>query len=324
MPPVRAKDAQPEASTSHVSHKKAKKSHGPKYQPKESAIPGVSKLKSSIRQTRRLLAKESLAPNVRVETERRLKSLEADLAKAEVSKKERALAVKYHRIKFFDRQKLLRRIKQTMAELEDPDTPSNSKKVLIFALYQLRVDLNYVLNYPKLEKYISLFPPDIRKGDDGHVDPVQPPSSAQGLSATDAKREEVREWVRTRMMRGELSARPETLERVETDAGHGESAAAWRGATDDANVGKSSKKRKAVVAKVPAAGLEHDGFFEGADGGQQEDEDVAEDVQVVPKREKRKKSSKTDEPVSMPERKSKKKSRRTQDEAQEVDDDFFE
>jgi hypothetical protein len=38
---------------------------------------------------------------VRVETERRLKALEADLAKAERAKKERTMAQRYHKVKFF-------------------------------------------------------------------------------------------------------------------------------------------------------------------------------------------------------------------------------
>lgn len=96
------------------------KRHGTHHPPKESAAPGVSKLKAALRQTRRLLAKvrrrlmssirqlwnatilkDNLAANVRVETERRLKSLEGDLAKAEVGNKERTMAMRYHKVKFF-------------------------------------------------------------------------------------------------------------------------------------------------------------------------------------------------------------------------------
>lgn len=38
---------------------------------------------------------------MRVETERRLKALEAELGQAEQAKKERTLSVKYHKVKFF-------------------------------------------------------------------------------------------------------------------------------------------------------------------------------------------------------------------------------
>ena len=36
-----------------------------------------------------------------METERRLKALEAELHQAEIANKERALAVRYHKVKFF-------------------------------------------------------------------------------------------------------------------------------------------------------------------------------------------------------------------------------
>lgn len=48
-----------------------------------------------------MICQDKLAADVRVETERRLKALEADLAQAELTKKEKALAVRYHKIKFF-------------------------------------------------------------------------------------------------------------------------------------------------------------------------------------------------------------------------------
>lgn len=67
----------------------------------EDALPGVQKLKSALRQTKRFLAKDDLAADVRVETERRLKALEADLSRAERTRKERQYAMKYHKVKFF-------------------------------------------------------------------------------------------------------------------------------------------------------------------------------------------------------------------------------
>lgn len=44
---------------------------------------------------------DKLAADVRVETERRLKALEADIAQAESAKKERSMSVRYHKAKFF-------------------------------------------------------------------------------------------------------------------------------------------------------------------------------------------------------------------------------
>lgn len=85
-------------------------------------VPGVSKIKGQIRQTTRLLSKvslvhsrvtdssltaaprlplkENLAPALRVQTERRLTSLQADLAKAEHRTVERKNGERYHMVRF--------------------------------------------------------------------------------------------------------------------------------------------------------------------------------------------------------------------------------
>ena len=76
-------------------------SNKPRRSTHEDALPGVQKLKAALRQTKRLLARDNLAADVRVETERRSKALEADLARAEHSRKERQYATKYHKVKFF-------------------------------------------------------------------------------------------------------------------------------------------------------------------------------------------------------------------------------
>ena len=52
------------------------------------------------------MAKDNLAADVRVETERRQKALEADLRLAQASKKERSFALRYHKIKFFGESSL--------------------------------------------------------------------------------------------------------------------------------------------------------------------------------------------------------------------------
>lgn len=103
---------------------------------------------------------------------------------------------------------------------------SKARKALKAELFDLRVGLNYVMvhfsnavqlafftsafyqNYPKLEKYISLYPPELRSGECG----TAPVHSGTSSSVTDEKREKFREWVRERMRAGEMSGEPETLE----------------------------------------------------------------------------------------------------------------
>lgn len=104
MAPSRAKREPVPGPSKERPHKKSRNhpySKGSQRSDNDDALPGVQKLKSALRQTKRLLAKDSLAADVRVETERRLKALEADLARAEQSRKERRFATKYHKVKFF-------------------------------------------------------------------------------------------------------------------------------------------------------------------------------------------------------------------------------
>ncbi|KIY69795.1 hypothetical protein CYLTODRAFT_348802 [Cylindrobasidium torrendii FP15055 ss-10] len=158
--------------------------------------PGVSKIKASLRQTQRLLAKDTLTPDVRVKTERRLKGLQDELAEAELRNKEKTLSTRYHAVKFFERQKAARKIKKLQKKLDSAS--SKGKQKYTDELFSARVDLNYILNYPRLKKYISLFPPETSE-------PKPQPSS----SATDTQRDEMRAQIRKRMQDGELTMEPE-------------------------------------------------------------------------------------------------------------------
>ena len=106
MAPSRAKQefapvAGPSKERPHKKPRDHPYSNKPRRSTHEDALPGVQKLKAALRQTKRLLARDNLAADVRVETERRSKALEADLARAEHSRKERQYATKYHKVKFF-------------------------------------------------------------------------------------------------------------------------------------------------------------------------------------------------------------------------------
>ncbi|KAH9039878.1 hypothetical protein EDB85DRAFT_229143 [Lactarius pseudohatsudake] len=273
MAPIRSKDSQNEDVSTLNQGKIKSRKH--KRMQNEDAPLGVSKIKSALRQTRRLLAKEGLAADVRVESERKLKALETDLVAAEKANKERALATRYHKAKFFDRQKLIRKIKQTKKRLEEDGVSSKVRKALGAELFELRVDLNYVLNYPRLEKYISLFPPDVRQTE-GAAAPVH---SVGSSSATDDKREALREWVRGQMRAGEMASEPETLERKQP---------AQQSPTElwQSVIGKKTKNLGTKGKGKERQDLEVlDDFFEGegdsgANGGTDEEGEERGDVSV--------------------------------------------
>ncbi|KAK7057776.1 hypothetical protein R3P38DRAFT_2842975 [Favolaschia claudopus] len=248
MGPVRTKQARKESSTANSALAGPSKfeQRRPKKQSQDAnGTLGIQKIKSALRQTRRLLSKDNLTPDVRVETERRLKALEGDLSAAEVGKKERTLAVRYHSVKFFERQKVSRKLDQTKKKLSESDTPE-----LRSALHDLRVDLNYTMHYPKMKKYISLFPPELRNGE------TQEP-------ALDSGREEIRAWIRSQMQSSELPSEPELHLDWKKDSGVAD--AKWGGEK------KASKKSQPTKESEPQEDPE-DEFFEDDDGEESSEE----------------------------------------------------
>ncbi len=243
------------------------------------ALPGVQKIKAALRQTRRLLAKDKLAADVRVATERRLKSLEGDLARAEQARIERTLATRYHKIKFFERQKVLRKLAQAQRKLDGEGDGGEAlgkkeRRRLEKQVGELRVDLNYVLHYPKAKKYISLFPPEARKGGDGEGgnDEEMDEDEEKGKAETDRQREEIRTWVREQMETGALSSEPE-VEIGKSEGGTGPSMAKLSHppslpghAQKHADSGKSK-----LSSKAAKGGVADDEFF-GADNDDEDEE----------------------------------------------------
>ncbi|KAJ3753975.1 hypothetical protein EV360DRAFT_52510 [Lentinula raphanica] len=233
MAPVRTEkrtqSSQPIAGPSHRKNKR----HPPNDD--SSVLPGVQKIKAAIRQAKRLLAKDKLAADVRVTTERKLNSLQADLAKAELKRKEQLLSTRYHKVKFFERQKVVRKINQTKRKLSEAE--SSNRPSLEAQLYEHRVELNYINHYPKTKKYISLFPPDIQ-----HNTEIELPSVK-----TDQEREEVKKWIREQMASQVLPTEPENVERSQSDT----SQAHW-----------VKKVKKNDGKRVEEEDEEHDDFFE--------------------------------------------------------------
>ncbi|EIW54208.1 uncharacterized protein TRAVEDRAFT_74419 [Trametes versicolor FP-101664 SS1] len=233
------------------------------------ALPGVQKIKAALRQTRRLLAKDNLAADKRVATERRLKSLEGDLEKAEQGRLERAMATRYHKIKFFERQKVSRKVQQTKRKLAAA-TEKGERKEWEARLAELRVDLSYIVYYPKTKKYISLFPPEVRNAKEGQS-AADAAREAKEKSETDRQREEIRAWMREQMDSGALSSEPEVeLEKSEKRSGSASKVAPTMEVqeTKKSKV-KNDQKGVSTAKGAKASGVANDDFF-GADGGEDE------------------------------------------------------
>ncbi|BGP36827.1 18S rRNA maturation protein [Rhodotorula kratochvilovae] len=238
----------------------------------------VSKLKAQLRQTKRLLARDDLTPDVRTTSERRLVLLEAELGKAEQSNIEKKMVQRYRGVKFFERQKLLRKIKQAKKTLADVPESIDAQT----ALRDARVNLYYVLRYPKTAKYIALFP-------DGVYAPFVSPSALPAdASPAEQKRQALRAAIRAKIEGGELGEEAELgelgiegEEDVPTAAGaaaaggkrdRGEEVEEDDGAEQAERVVKKPKRAAPVQKKAPAPAAAEEDEHEEADEAEEAEE----------------------------------------------------
>ena len=118
---------------------------------------GSRPLPKQIRDLERLLKKGNLPKQAQEEHKQRLSSLKAAFAAQKTQTLEDKMARKYKMVKFFEQQKLTRRLKSVDKKLRDVSGAADTA-----ALQQQRdqivADLRYVQHYPRHKKYISLFP----------------------------------------------------------------------------------------------------------------------------------------------------------------------
>lgn len=126
----------------------------------------VNDLKSKVRSLRRLLEhSEDLPANVRVEKERALQSAQYELENEQRAKKRSDIIGRYHKVRFFDRQKATKRLKRARKELREAnESGSGDVEVLQKRVDEGEVDVNYAQYYPLDVAYLSLFPSKRKTG----------------------------------------------------------------------------------------------------------------------------------------------------------------
>ncbi|ESW98452.1 hypothetical protein KL918_005176 [Ogataea parapolymorpha] len=153
---------------------------------------GSSKIKKKIRDITRLLKRDNLASNVRIENERALEALKSELATVQTNLKAKKLAQRYHKVRFFERKKAVRRYKKALKELKELEAKDGDPKAIKKEIKKQKkvvrhceVDLAYVLNFPKTEKYIALYPANTDTSGLSE-------KALRGIQKTEAKRTEYR------------------------------------------------------------------------------------------------------------------------------------
>ncbi|WBW73541.1 rRNA processing protein Efg1 [Schizosaccharomyces osmophilus] len=119
--------------------------------------PGLAIVKKKIRDNERLLKKENLPANVRVEHERALAALQDQLQGVQLEHKKMKYYERYKKIRFFERKKAERHIKQLEKRLEDPSVDISEKGKMKEQLHKYKIDLLYIKGFPPLVKYVSLY-----------------------------------------------------------------------------------------------------------------------------------------------------------------------
>ncbi|KAK6523274.1 18S rRNA maturation protein [Orbilia ellipsospora] len=237
----------------NIPQKKKKKLKPPKPQPASTSLTRAQ-LRKKIRDLTRLLStpsttsssssstKGKLPATARIDTERALAAYKLELSSQQQSSKVTALQKRYHKVRFFERRKasrLLSRLhKQKLALSTSPSATTSkpgkedggdaTEKELDDKIHQAEIDLNYIMHYPPLEKYISLYKPGTDK-------------------STNEKRENIRKDIEQRMRGGTLE-RGDRLMEVNAAEGFGTSSS-------------SSKKKRRQDEE------EQEEEDEGSDGG---------------------------------------------------------
>lgn len=179
---------------------------------------------------------------IRTAQEKKLAALLAEAEERKRQAKERKLAIRYHRVRFFERVKLERRLKQLQraerqaAAGKAPPLPAADTAELA----QVKEDLEYVLHYPKGEKYVSL------------LKDAEDPAAQEHL---------IKERARLRALVKQQLAEEALL--AEADEGRS------RAGTAVAAVKSGLKRAHASLKSNATAGTDSDG---GAEGGDADDD----------------------------------------------------
>lgn len=175
---------------------------------------GSSGIKKKIRDISRLLSKDTLPADVKIANERALKTLKFELERVQKEHKTKKVVQRYHKVRFFEKKKSIRFYKKSekiVAELEKeiknaaPDCDENTlkdakrrlkKEKRIFE--HCKVDLAYVLNYPREEKYISLYAKS-------EISENLPKKAKDGIKKTNSKRESLKKMFADQLRENKLA-----------------------------------------------------------------------------------------------------------------------
>ena len=120
-------------------------------------------VKNQIRSIERLLKRDGVPAKLREEKERELEKLRDQGKENKRVEREKKLSTRYHKVKFFERVKLTRKIERL--ERERSERGGALSEDAERELASAKEDLEYVMNFPRGEKYVSVL---VNDGDTEH------------------------------------------------------------------------------------------------------------------------------------------------------------
>ncbi|CAM1505533.1 Fc.00g111700.m01.CDS01 [Cosmosporella sp. VM-42] len=135
--------------------KKRKFNAKTKHRPNEGSSEWAKKRSRTI--DRLLKRNQELPANVRNDLERELAALKSTVSDKAFQRKRSAMISKYHMVRFFERKKAARLVKQLRKKIEQATSPEEIEE-LKKDLHTAEVDEAYTQHHPHAETYISLYP----------------------------------------------------------------------------------------------------------------------------------------------------------------------
>ncbi|OBZ90690.1 rRNA-processing protein EFG1 [Choanephora cucurbitarum] len=118
----------------------------------------AGKIKKKVRDIKRMLNKSDKLPaQATTEAKRKLRALEFELGEKMIDEQERTKAAKYHKIKHFERKKVMRKLKQAKRALQENSDETKTAE-LQSKVDDVEIKLLYTTHFPKSLHYVSLFP----------------------------------------------------------------------------------------------------------------------------------------------------------------------
>ncbi|KAM0720545.1 hypothetical protein Q7P37_004681 [Cladosporium fusiforme] len=131
----------------------------------------VNELKTNIRNLRRLLerdgkeeGKKPLPPKIRISKERELATAQQELAESQTAEKRSKIIARYHKVRFFDRQKATKRLKRAKKAMKEVEDDGEKREELAKEADECELDVQYAMYYPLDVAYVALYP-SVRKAE---------------------------------------------------------------------------------------------------------------------------------------------------------------